>query len=276
MLSVRRSLATLLAGAALLGVTGAAQLGLSVPAAAAPASAAEDPTPTADASASTDPEDAPPPTEAGTSFRTATVIRPGQQATAQGSTGDYLYWQFPADAGQSARVSATVTLPDTEARHGDATWQLDVYDGLRRRQACRYGSQTRTVPADAATVKVSCTLRTVRANAEQWSNDPLPGAYYVRLTTVRTDSRDAGLPVQAAVTATVGDAGSAQAVDGSLAAPLVLGSEGLEPDGGWSSGWWSARWLWTAAGAALAALAGVFGYRATRGRGRPSHLPPGA
>ncbi|WP_052866580.1 hypothetical protein [Streptomyces niger] len=278
--SVRRRLsAVLLAGAALLGTAGAGQLALAPSAAAAPVAAAEDPTPSTDASASAsasaDPEDAPPPTEAGTSFRTATVIRPGQQATAPASTGDYLYWQFPADAGQGARVDATVDLPGADARHGDATWQLDVYDGLRRRQPCRYGTQTRTAAADAATVELSCTLRTVRANAEPWSNDPLPGAYYVRLTAVRTASADAGLPVKAAVTATTTDAGSAQDVDGSLAAPLVQGSAARpEPDGGWSSGWWSARWLWTAAGAVLAALAGIAGYAATRGRGRPSQLPP--
>ncbi|WP_078888809.1 hypothetical protein [Streptomyces sclerotialus] len=280
--SVRRRLsAALLAGAALLGTAAAGDLAFAGAAVAAPASPAEDPSPSSDASASAsatasaDPEDAPPPTEAGTSFRTATVIRPGQQATAPASTGDYLYWQFPADAGQRARVDATVDLPDADARHGDSTWQLDVYDGLRRRQPCRYGTQTRTAAADAATVKLSCTLRTVRAAAEPWSNDPLPGAYYVRLTAVRTASADAGLPVEAAVTATTTDAGSAQDVDGSLAAPLVQGSAARpEPDGGWSSGWWSARWLWTAAGAVLAALAGIAGYAVTRGRGRPSHLPP--
>ncbi|MEU7488274.1 hypothetical protein [Streptomyces sp. NPDC042319] len=277
----RRLSAALLAGAALLG-TAAGGVALAGPASAASVAPAEDPTPSsgtpssdASASASADPEDAPPPTEAGTSFRTATVIRPGQQATAPASTGDYLYWQFPADAEQGARVDAKVKLPDTEARHGDSTWQLDVYDGLRRRQACRYGTQTRTAATDAATVELSCTLRTVRAAAEPWSNDPLPGAYYVRLTAVRTASADTGLPVETAVTATTTDAGSAQAVDGSLGAPLVQGSAARpEPDGGWSSGWWSARWLWTAAGAVLAALAGIAGYAATRGRGRPSHLPP--
>jgi hypothetical protein len=50
----------------------------------------------------------------------------------------------------------------------------------------------------------------------------------------------------------------------------------LEPEDGWTSGWWSDRWVWTAAGGALAALAGVAGYRLTRGSGRPPGVPPTA
>ena len=91
-------------------------------------------------------EDGGAPTRAGTSFRTATEIEQGQTATANGSTGDYLYWSFPADAGQRPTVKATVKLPDT---HAAQTWQIDVYDGLRRRQACQYGAQTRTAAAGA-------------------------------------------------------------------------------------------------------------------------------
>jgi len=49
----------------------------------------------------------------------------------------------------------------------------------------------------------------------------------------------------------------------------------IEPDGGWASGWWSDRWVWTGIGAILAALAGIGGYALTRGSGRPSHVPPG-
>ncbi|EXU89813.1 hypothetical protein ACFU90_19460 [Streptomyces noursei] len=231
------------------------------------------------------------PTEAGTSFRTATPFALDQRATASASTGDYLYWVLPVDAGQQVTVKAKVTLPES-ARHGAATWQLDVYDGLRRRQACRYGVQTRAAAQDAATVELSCALRTVRGWAEQWSNDPLPGDYYVRLTAVGVPAEDLGQPVQAEVQASANDAGGAQAVDGKLSAPLVPGagsptpepqpSASAEqqaadgaPDGGWSAGWWSDRWVWTAVGGVLAALAGIGGYRLTRGSGRPAHLPPG-
>ncbi|MGW3012338.1 hypothetical protein ACWC9R_26395 [Streptomyces sp. NPDC001219] len=266
-------LSAALAGAGLLGLAGTA--------------AADSPSP----SASSDAEAAAP-TEAGTSFRTATAIRPEQRATASASTGDYLYWVLPVDAGQRATVKAKVTLPQA-ARHGAATWRLDVYDGLRRRQACTYGAQTRTAERDAGSVELSCTLRTVRAWAEPWANDPLPGSYYLRLTVSDVRKDDLGLPVRAEVDATTADTGGAHAVDGSLAAPLVPGagtatpeagesaapgtSAALgEPDGGWSSGWWSDRWIWTAVGGLLAALGGIAGYRFTRGTGRPAHLPPGA
>ncbi|WP_338674035.1 hypothetical protein V1460_13905 [Streptomyces sp. SCSIO 30461] len=222
-------------------------------------------------------EEAPAPTEAGTSFRTATVVRPGQRATARGATGDYLYWQFPADAGDRPTVRATVKLPDTQARHGAHTWRLDVYDGLRRRQACRYGSDTKRASADTASVELSCALRTVRAWAEPAANDPLPGAYYVRLTVVAAPADDLGESVDTSLEVTTADAGAAADVDGSLGAPLVpVSGPRVEPDGGWASGWWSTRLLWTAAGAVLAALAGIWGYRLTRGNGRPAHVPPGA
>ncbi|MFJ6749318.1 MULTISPECIES: hypothetical protein [unclassified Streptomyces] len=265
------------AGASLLGGAGVALAG--------------SPAPSAGTSTGADAEGAGP-TEAGTSFRTATAIKPDQPATAGASTGDYLYWVLPVDTGQRATVKAEVTLPEA-ARHGAATWQLDVYDGLRRRQACTYGAQTRAAAKDAASVELSCTLRTVRSWAEPWSNDPLPGSYYVRLTVVDLPQADLGLPVRAKVTAAVADAGGAQAVDGALAAPLVPGAAtaapqdgasppagqpaaAAEPDGGWSSGRWSDRWAWTAAGGVLAALAGIAGYRLTRGAGRPSRVPPGA
>uniref|UniRef100_A0AAU1ZVG4 Secreted protein n=1 Tax=Streptomyces sp. NBC_00093 TaxID=2975649 RepID=A0AAU1ZVG4_9ACTN len=229
------------------------------------------------------------PTSAGTSFRTATEIDQGEQATASGSAGDYLYWSFPADAGQRPTVRATVKLPDT---HASEAWQLDVYDGLRRRQACQYGAQTRTAAAGTASVELACTLRTVRAWSEQWANDPLPGTYYVRLTAVNLPTSDLGLPVEAELRVDSKDIGGSAAVDGSLAEPLVPGiavkSEdtedssttsavlsSIEPDDGWASGWWSDRWVWTAIGGALAALAGVGGYALTRGSGRPRQVPPG-
>lgn len=231
------------------------------------------------------------PTRAGSSFRTATEIDQGQQATASGSTGDYLYWSFAADAGQRPTVKATVKLPDT---HAGQTWQLDVYDGLRRRQACQYGAATRTAAQGTASLDLACTLRTVRAWSETWANDPLPGTYYVRLTVVDLQSSDLGLPVSTEVRVGSKDIGGSAAVDGSLAQPLVpgiavkstasaSGEDGssssavlssIEPDGGWSSGWWSDRWVWTGAGGVLAALAGIGGYALTRGSGRPRRVPP--
>ncbi|WP_093797891.1 hypothetical protein [Streptomyces sp. Wb2n-11] len=219
------------------------------------------------------------PTEAGTTFRTATKIRQDQRATADASTGDYLYWTFDADAGRTATVKATVELPEAAARHGAATWRLDVYDGLRRRQACVHGSQTRTAPRDAASAGLSCTLRTVRAWAEPWADDPLPGSYYVRLTVVGLPQEDLGLPVRAEVVATTADAGGSWAVDGALSVPLVPGASGADvaeaADEEFSSGWWSSRWLWTTGGGVLGAAAAIAGYHVTRGSGRPSRVPPG-
>ncbi|WP_267242417.1 hypothetical protein [Streptomyces sp. PR69] len=215
------------------------------------------------------------PTEAGTSFRTATAVRQGQPATAQGSTGDYLYWSFPADAGQRPVVEAEVTLPEAASRQGAATWRLDVYDGLRRHQPCKYGMPSRTAAQDASSVKLTCTLRTVRSWADTWSNEPLPGTYYIRLTVARLPEEDLGLPVTARIEATSTDRGGAYAVDGALAAPLAPGA-GKSPEGDErSSGWWSDRWVWTAVGGVLAALAGVGGHRLTRGRGRPPGQAPG-
>lgn len=245
----------------------------------------------ADSSPSASPSDDAP-TEAGTSFRTATEIEQGQQATATGSTGDYLYWSFAADAGQRPTVRAKVKLPES---HASQTWQIDVYDGLRRRQACQYGAQTRTVTQGASFVELACVLRTVRAWSEPWANDPLPGTYYIRLTAVGLPVSDLGLPIDAEVRVDSKDIGGAAAVDGSLAQPLTPGIaaasgkpdgddedgkkpavlSGIEPDGGWSSGWWSDRWVWTGAGGVLAALAGIGGYALTRGSGRPSRVPPG-
>jgi hypothetical protein len=233
------------------------------------------------------------PTAAGTSFRTAAEIEQGQQATASASTGDYLYWSFPADAGLRPTVKATVKLPAT---HAAQTWQIDVYDGLRRRQSCQYGAQTRTAAQGTASVDLACTLRTVRSWSEEWANDPLPGTYYVRLTAVNLATADLGQPIGASVQVGSKDIGGSAAVDGSLAKPLVPGiamtskSEdgdgdsskaavlsSIEPDDGWASGWWSDRWVWTGAGAVLAALAGIGGYALTRGSGRrPSRVPPGA
>ncbi|MEU0159750.1 hypothetical protein ABZ154_13115 [Streptomyces sp. NPDC006261] len=227
------------------------------------------------------------PTEAGTTFRTATALQQGQSGTAQASAGDYLYWVFPADTGQRPTVKATVKLPESEAKRSGSTWQIDVYDGLRRRQACQYGHQTRKAAADASAVELSCVLRTVRSWSEPWANDPLPGSYYVRLTVVNLPADDLGLPFEAEVRADSVDQGGAHHVDGALAQPLVpgisvTGASGAsqaraagEPEDGWASGWWTGRWLWTIGGGVLAALAAVFGYSLTRGRGRTTHVPHG-
>ncbi|MFH8978531.1 hypothetical protein [Streptomyces sp. NPDC017890] len=230
------------------------------------------------------------PTRAGTSFRTAAEFEQGRRATADASAGDYLYWSFPADAGQRPTVKATVKLPET---HAAQTWRIDVYDGLRRRQACQYGAQTRTAAAGTPTTELACVLRTVRAWSEPWADDPLPGTYYIRLTAVNLPTSDLGVPVSAEVQAGSEDMGGAAAVDGSLAEPLVPGvamtsgadeedSDGsavlsaIEPEDGWSSGWWSDRWVWTGIGGVLAALAGIGGYALTRGSGRPPRVPPAA
>ncbi|MFE6419483.1 hypothetical protein PS783_28755 [Streptomyces enissocaesilis] len=245
----------------------------------------------ADSSPSASPSgDGDAPTTAGTSFRTATEIEQGRRATAKAAAGDYLYWSFPADAGQRPTVRATVRLPE---RHAAQTWQVDVYDGLRRRQACQWGAQTRTAAADASSVELACVLRTVRAWSEPWANDPLPGTYYVRLTALDLPTSDLGARVGAEIEVGSKDMGGAAAVDGSLSEPLVPGVamasgaakdgedrgavlSAIEPEDGWSSGWWSDRWVWTGIGGVLAALAGVGGYALTRGSGRPSRVPPGA
>ncbi|MFI1223412.1 MULTISPECIES: hypothetical protein [unclassified Streptomyces] len=271
---VRRALTgTLLAGLTLLTSAGAA--------------VADDP------SASASPaEDGSGPTEAGTAFRTATALKQGRTGTAQASAGDYLYWVFPADAGQRPTVEATVKLPGSAAQDSASTWQIDVYDGLRRRQACMYGHQTRKAAADAATVELSCVLRPVRSWSDPWANDPLPGSYYIRLTVVDLPAAALGLPVGVEVKATVQEQGGARDGGGTLAEPLVPGvsvasagdgdasaaprtlSAG-EPEDGWASGWWTDRWLWTVGGGVLAALAAVFGYSLTRGRSHPAGAPRG-
>ncbi|MET9648308.1 hypothetical protein ACFZB6_31515 [Streptomyces syringium] len=212
------------------------------------------------------------PTEAGTTFRTATAVEQGQKATADASTGDYLYWQFPAGAGQQPIVKATVKLPESAARHGSATWQLDVFDGLRRRQACASGVPTNKASAQDATVTVTCHLRTVRPWSERWANDPLPGAYYIRLTVTDIPDQDLGQPVRAEVEATANDVGGPRAEGGELGAPLHAAAVS-EPESGWNGGWFSDRWVWTVGGAVLGALAAIGGYTLTR-RPRWSTRPP--
>ncbi|MCP9211100.1 hypothetical protein [Streptomyces cucumeris] len=247
-------------------------------------------------------------TEAGTNFRTATGLDQGEKGTASASTGDYLYWVVPVAAGQIPTVEAKVELPDTAARHGGATWQLDVYDGLRRHQPCTSGSPARRADEQDTSVNLSCTLRQVRSWSQRWANDPLPGAYYLRLTVVDLPEQDLGLPIDAEITTTAHDGGGKHADGGELAEPLNpslragtiaepeseapddtdsgtgsadSGEEPpravAEPEDGWGSGWWSDRWVWTAGGGALGALAAVGGYTLTRGprsSGTGSGRPP--
>ncbi|MBT2387091.1 hypothetical protein [Streptomyces sp. ISL-11] len=242
MRATRVMTSALLAGAALFASAGAA--------------AADGPSPSASRSA----EEAP--TEAGTGFRTATPVEQGQKATADASTGDYLYWQVPAGAGQNVTAKAVVRLPEAASRHGAATWRLDVFDGLRRRQACASGEPAERAGQQAAEVTLTCTLRTVRPWSERWADDPLPGAYYLRVTVTDVPDEDLGLPVKAEVQATAKDAGGARAEGGELA-PLHAAAV-TEPDSGWNGGWWSGRWGWTVGGAVLGALAAVGGYTLTR------------
>lgn len=217
-------------------------------------------------------------TRAGTSFLTATPITAGQPVRVDASVGDHLYWSFPATAGQVQEISATVTFP--KARSGASTWTVDVFDGLRRRQACTAGAQTPTVDARASSVALGCTLREVRPWAEPWSADPLPGAYVIRLSVVDLPEPDLGAPIDVdLLVGTVADRG-ASADDGELAAPLVLNTKAgtvltavpaadaeADDEGDSPADWLpdlGSRWVWTGIGGVLAAVAGVVGFALTR------------
>ncbi|GAA1241995.1 hypothetical protein GCM10009665_35930 [Kitasatospora nipponensis] len=253
-------------------------------------------------------------TSAGTSFLTATTLAPGQRASVSASTGDYLYWAFPAAEGRTPALTVTVTLPAAADRHGPQTWTAEVFDGLRRRQACTAGHQSATAAASATSLTVDCTLRRIRSWAEPWSGDPLPGTYYIRLSLADAPAQDLGLPARADLTlAASGSADDAQPEGGSLKVPLAppvnagatlaptataVPTAAPSPSAGASAGasgirvvaaapaariahWysdlfsqWNSRWGWTLAGGALAALAGVGGYTLTR-HPRGGRRPPG-
>jgi hypothetical protein len=225
---------------------------------------------------------------AGTSFLTAVVISPAQPVHVAAVTGDYLYWSFAAEAGQRPDLTATVALPPAADRHGAQSWTIEVFDGLRRRQSCVAGEQSPEAAADAATVALQCRLRQVRSWAEPWDGDPLPGTYYVRLSSTGLPDRDLGLPIQVdlRLDAPTGDTGADQGV---LAAPLVPNtrpgsvlpadqatpapSAGAEAGQSWlpdapSLPALSARWFWTIGGGVLAAVAGLIGFSLTRRRRR--------
>ncbi len=209
----------------------------------------------------------------------------------------------------------TVTLPAAADRHGPQTWTAEVFDGLRRRQSCTAGTQSATAAPTAASLTVRCTLRQIRAWAEPWSGDPLPGTYYVKLSVTDAPAPDLGLPAKAQLhLSSTGGADDAQPEGGALKTALVPPVNAgatlaptatavpspvatAAPSGGggrlgvaappaqashWYSGWfsqWNTRWGWTLAGGVLAALAGVAGYSLTRhprGRRRPGAYRPGA
>ncbi|MFC8716786.1 peptidase [Kitasatospora sp. NPDC057198] len=236
----------------------------------------------------------------GTSFLTATTLASGQDADVPVSTGDYLYWAFPAAEGQTPTVQVKVTLPDAADRHGPQTWTVELFDGLRRRQSCTAGPQNGTAEQSAATVELSCTLRQIRSWAEPWSGDPLPGTYYVRLSSTDIPQTDLGLASTVHVhVATKGGADDAQPEGGSLKAPLVppvnagataaaaaqtpvpsasatYAAAPAEEEGHWYSdlfSGWNTRWWWTVSGGVLAALAGVLGYTLTRHPRGHRHQP---
>ncbi|MFE4397289.1 MULTISPECIES: peptidase [Streptomycetaceae] len=248
----------------------------------APAASAASPSPSASASGTPAPA-----TKAGTSFLTAVNLSPNQDANVSVSTGDYLYWAFGAAEGQTPTVNLTVGLAPSADRHGPQTWSVEVFDGLRRRQACTAGTQNATAEQSAGSLTLNCTLREVRTWAEPWSGDPLPGTYYVRLSVSDVPQPDLGLAssVQLHVAAK-GDADNAQPEGGELKAPLVPPAGGgastakaaapVAQEEHWYTGWfsgWNSRWYWTIGGGFLAALAGILGYRLTRHpRGhRPGH-----
>ncbi|GAB7038430.1 MULTISPECIES: peptidase [Catenuloplanes] len=260
-------------------IVGGLLLGAAVPAQAAPA------TPTPDGGVTPSPG-AQTVTKAGTSFLTAAEIEAGQPVEVDAATGEYLYWAFAARAGQVHDIEATVTLPPAADRTGDQAWTIEVFDGLRRRQACVDGVQSPVAKTTDAEVELRCSLRRVRSWAEPWSGDPLPGTYYVRLSITNLPEKDLGQSAKVALLVGATDAGTS-ADDGKLAAPLDpvtrAGTVNAQPsasgaplasaeddDAAWSWDWlpdlpkFSARWFWTAGGGVLAAIAGVVGFALTR------------
>lgn len=214
-----------------------------------------------------------PVTRAGTSFLTATDIAAGQPVRVDAAVGDYLYWSFSASAGERHEITAAVSFPTS--RSGASTWTVEVFDGLRRRQACTSGAQTPTADATAGSVSLGCTLRQVRSWAEPWSADPLPGTYYVRLSVTELPEQDLGSPTD--VELLVAAVGEGSRDDGVLAAPLVPPTEAgtlvdvaaVEPPDGDDSffGWLpelGSRWVWSTVGGILAAVASVVGFGLTR------------
>jgi hypothetical protein len=218
---------------------------------------------------------------AGTTFLTAVPLTPGQPAQVAAVTGDYLYWSFTAQAGQQPELTAKVTLPQSADRSGPESWIVEVFDGLRRRQPCVAGDQSPVAAADATEVTLGCQLRQVRSWAEPSDQDPLPGQYFVRLSSTELPEKDLGLPVQVelSLAAPTGSTGDDQ---GKLSAPLTqinrpgaVVTDQPEPvaseapgDSSFALPEFSSRWIWTAAGGILAAVGGLVGFSWTRRRRR--------
>ncbi|WP_326551225.1 peptidase [Micromonospora sp. NBC_01813] len=160
-------------------------------------------------------------TKAGTSFLTAAAVNIDQPVRVSAATGEYLYWSFPAEAGQTSSIAATVTLADPASRSGASTWTIDVFDGLRRRQPCTAGMQSPVGTATDRQVQAGCVLRQVRGWAEPWSADPLPGTYFVRISVAELAEQDLGLPVQVELRITADVSGDTSPEGGRLRAPLT-------------------------------------------------------
>ncbi|GGM99170.1 hypothetical protein FHR83_000442 [Actinoplanes campanulatus] len=231
-----------------------------------------------------DPSEGPKPaagiSSAGTSFLTAVTIGAGQPVKVAAVTGDYLYWSFPAEAGQRPELAVTVDLSEAAGRSGAQSWTVEVFDGLRRRQACVGGEQSPVAAVSDTELTLGCRLRQVRSWAEPWDGDPLPGTYYVRLSSTDLPEKDLGLPIDVALNLT-SPTGDTSADQGSLAAPLVpdnrpgevltaAPSPTAEADEDDISLDWlpdfSSRWVWTAAGGVIAAITGLIGFSWTRRR----------
>lgn len=216
---------------------------------------------------------------AGTTFLTAAGLTPDRPVQVDAVTGDYLYWSFPARAGQQPELTAKVTLPPAATRSGPESWIVEVFDGLRRRQPCVSGEQSPVAAPGATEVTLGCKLRQVRSWAEPSDPGPLPGTYFVRLSSTELPGKDLGLPVRVelSLTAPTGDTGADQ---GTLAAPLdqinrpgtVLTdapapAASAEPASDrFALPDFSSRWVWTASGGVLAAAGGLVGFSWTRRR----------
>ncbi|UGQ10872.1 peptidase [Yinghuangia sp. ASG 101] len=220
----------------------------------------------------------------GTSFLTAGKMEAETSTTTTASTGEYMYWSFPALAGQDVSAKVTLTLP-SNTRTAPMSWRVDVFDGLRRHQPCATGHPQAAAQPSENQLTVECGPRTIRPWSEAWSSDPLPGTYYVRVAATDLAEGDVGLRLQVKLELSAkggGDVGPDAGQDDALKAPLVPitgGGQPLQPgqvaetrkvslagfddDDAWLSGT-TGRWVWTTAGALVAMLLGIGGYLFTR------------
>ncbi|MDI2127234.1 peptidase [Yinghuangia seranimata] len=220
----------------------------------------------------------------GTSFLTAGKMESDASTTATASTGEYMYWSFPALAGEDVSAKVTLTLPG--GRTAASTWRVDVFDGIRRHQPCATGHPQKTAQQNETDVTLDCGPRTIRPWSEAWSADPLPGLYYVRVAATDIAEKDVGLKLNVKLELSAkggGDIGPDAGQDDALKAPLMPITKGgtvLQPgqaaetrkvkldgfdsgDDAWLSGS-TGRWVWTTAGGIVAMLLGVGGYMFAR------------